>query len=93
MQLQRDVRIFRRILRRTFDIHLIKTYTPGSLAGEFVITDGFGAKMPQCKIIHIMRTVGFQHIGLKQRVMDDTVQGNAMIGKNVLVVLEILPHF
>ena len=37
--------------------------------------------------------MGFEHVGLQQGVMNDTVQRDAMIRKDVLVVLEVLPQF
>ena len=74
MQLQRDVRIFSRILRGAFDIDLIKIYPAGTLACDLIIIDCLDAEMPQCKVIHIVQTVRFEHIGLEQRVMNDTVQ-------------------
>ena len=93
MQAKRDVGIFRRILGSAFDVHLIKIYPAGSLARDLIITDSLDAEMPQCKVIHIMRAMGFEHIGLEQRVMNDTVQGDTITGQNMLIVLQILPKF
>ena len=91
MQLQGNIRILRRILRRPLNLHLIKTYPARSLAGDFVIADRSDAQMPQRKTIHIMRAMGFKHVGLQQGVMDDAVQYNAMIGKMCLSYLRFCP--
>ncbi len=40
-----------------------------------------------------MALVRFEHIGLKQRVMHDAAQFNAMIGEDMAVVFQMLADF
>jgi hypothetical protein len=39
-----------------------------------------------------VRLVAFQHVGLEQGVVSDAVENDAVVGENVLVVLEVLPE-
>ena len=45
------------------------------------------------KIIHVMRFVAFQHIRLQQRVVSRAAQCDAVVGKYVRVVLDVLSEF
>ena len=37
-----------------------------------------------------MRLVGFQHVGCQQGVVGNAGQGDAVVGKDVAVILEVL---
>ena len=93
MQPKGNISILRRILRRARDLYLVETYPARTLPGDVVVTDGSDIEVPQRKVVHIMRTMGFEHVRLQQGVMNDTVQRDPMIRKDVLVVLEVLPQF
>ena len=93
VQLQRDVGIFGGITRGGIQIDLIETQLLRTLADHFRIADGLHIEMAQREVIHVVRLVRFQHIGLQQRVLGNARKRDTMIGENVSIVFEVLPEF
>ena len=85
VQLQGDVGIFRRVARGGCQVHLIKANLLGALAHHFGITDGLDSQVALREIIHVVRLVAFQHVGLQQGVFGNACQRDAVIGEDVLV--------
>ena len=92
MQLQRDVGIFRRVLRGGVEVDLVETDLLRALARHLGVGDGLHAEMAQREVVHVVRLVRFQHVGLQQGVFGDAAQGDAVVGEDVLVVFEVLPE-
>ena len=93
MQLQRYVRVFGRVLGGASDLHLSEGDAAGSLAGDFVVSDGGNVKMAGGEAVHVVRKMAFQHIGLQQRVVFHPAEHNSTVGEYMLVVLEVLSDF
>ena len=93
MQLQRDVGIFGGIVRGGINVHLIEADLFGALASHVGEADGLDVEMTQREIVHVVRLVAFQHIGLQQRVVVYPCQCDAVIGEDMHVVFEVLPEF
>ena len=65
----------------------------GALADHFGIGNRLDAEMSPREIVHVVRTVRFEHVGLEQRIVRDAREREPMVGEHVLVVLEVLPEF
>ena len=92
MQLQRDVGIFGGIVRGGVDIHLVEADLFRALARHFGEADGLHVEMAQREVVHVVRLVAFQHVGLQQRVVVYTRKPDAVIGEDMHVVFEVLPE-
>ena len=92
MQLQRDVGILGRIRGRILDAHLVEADLRRALAGDLGVGDRLHVEMAPREVVHVVRLVRFEHIGLEQRVVRDAGQREAVIGEHVLVVLDVLPE-
>ena len=93
MQLQCDVGVLGGVFAGALDGHLFEADAVRTLAGHFVVADGFDAQMAIGEAVHIVRQVAFQHVGLQQGIVLDAGEQYAVVGKNMLVVLQILSEF
>jgi hypothetical protein len=90
MHAQGDVGILGGVFGGARDIDLGEGNAVGALAGDGVVADRGQAAMARGEGAEVVRLVGFQHIGLQQRVLDDAAQAHAVVGEDVAVVLEVL---
>ena len=51
------------------EIDLVEADLLCALARDFVVGDGLDAEMAQREVVHVVRLVAFQHVGLQQRVV------------------------
>ena len=95
VQLQTEISVFRTILGSFGDLDLIEANLVGAFAAQIFKGNGFESEMAQRELTEVVPAhagfSGFEYIGLQQRVVRDAGQGDAMIGENVLVVLQVLP--
>ena len=92
MQLQGDFGVLRRILSGDVDCHLFEADLAGTLAGHRFVLDGGASQMAGGERIHVVTAMRLDHIALQQGVMHDAPQRYAVVGKNMSIVLEVLPH-
>ncbi len=78
-------------MRGDVQIDLIETNLLGAFARHINITDGFYIEMAQRQAVHVMRLMALQHVRLQQRIALYATQHNAVIGKDVFVVFQVLP--
>ena len=90
MQLQRNVGVFRRIIRGALDRYLVETDLARSLAAHLDVRERLYAQMARGEVIHIVRLMTFQHVRLQQRIVRDPVETDSVVGEHVRVVLEVL---
>ena len=93
MQLQCDVGIFGGIVRGGSDIHLVEADLFRALARHVGEADGLHMEMAQREVVHVVRLVAFQHVGLQQRVVVYAGQRDAVVGEDMHVEFEVLPEF
>ena len=92
MEAQGNVRILRRVVCRDRKVNLIKTNLMNALATNLFITDGFHSQVAFGQAIHIVGHVRFEHVRLEQSIKCNTLECDAIVGKNMNVVLEILSN-
>ncbi len=92
MHAQRDIGILGGVFGGARDIDLGEGNARGTLAGDGVVADRGQTAVARREGAEVMRLVGFQYIGLQQRVLDDAAQAQAVVGEDVAVVLEVLPQ-
>ena len=90
MELQRDIGILGRIRGGLIQRDLVEVDLLRALARHFSVRERLDAEMPPREIVHVMRTVRFEHVRLEQRVVRDAGENEPVIGKHVLIVFEIL---
>ena len=90
MELQRDIGVLGRIRGGLIQRDLVEVDLLRALAGNFSVGERLDAEMPPREIVHVMRTVRFEHVRLEQRVVRDAGENEAVIGKHVLIVFEVL---
>ncbi len=92
VQLQRDVGILGGIARSGVEIDLVETNLFCALADHLGVADGFDIQMAQREVVHVVRLVAFQHVGLQQRIVVYPGKCDAVVGEDVQVVFEVLPE-
>ena len=92
MDIQTLVRIFARIFRGLVDIDLGKRNLMHPFAAHVFVSQTRAANMPQCQTGQVVRLVNFQHITLQHGVMRIAAHLNALIGKHMPVVFNVLAH-
>ncbi len=90
MHAQGDVGILGSIGGGVLDIYLGEGNAVRALAGDVVVADRLQPEVTCGERTEVVRLVGFQYVGLQQRVVDDAGQCDAVIGEDVAVVLEVL---
>src|SRR6266571_2815698 len=90
VDLQCDVGVLGGVRRRPRDIDLLEGNALYAGAGHLVVGEGLHAEMAGGKAVHVVTRVALQHVGLEQGVVGDAPQCDAVIGKHVLVVLDVL---
>ncbi len=87
MQLQAQIRIFGAVFAGLVYRNLIETNLTHAFAAQVFKGDGLLTEMAQCKLPEIVTAyagfAGFEYVGLKQRVLRDTSERNAVIGKHM----------
>ena len=77
MQAQRDVGVLGRVFGRAVDGHLLEGDALGALAGHVVVADRLDVQVTPREVVHVVRLVRFEHVGLEQRVVRDAAQREA----------------
>ena len=90
MQAQGDVGVLGGVVGGAVDRDLVEADLLGALAADIRIGDRREAQVALGERVHVVRAVGFQHVGLQQGVVGDAAQGDAVVGEHVGVVLEVL---
>ena len=93
VQLQRDIDILTRILRRLVDRDLVETDVSRALAGDVGVADRLHTEMAPGETVHIVRPLRLEHVGLQQCVVSNAGQRDAVVGEHVLIVLDVLADF
>ncbi|MDR6205547.1 hypothetical protein QF025_004267 [Paraburkholderia graminis] len=93
MQTQRDVGVFGCVFGGLVERDFVETDLLRALARDVFILDRLDAEMAQREVVHIVRTMRFQHVRLQQRVVFDAAHFNAVIGEHLFVVLQMLTDF
>ena len=93
MELQRDVGVLGRVGRRIGDAHLVELDLLRALAGDLGVGDRLDVQVAPREIVHVVRTVRLEHVGLQQRVVRDAAKHETVVREHVLVVLDVLAHF
>ena len=92
MQAQRDVGILGGVFGRAVERHFVKADLRGPLATHLFVGDGLQLQHAICQCIHAVIAVGLKHVRLQHRVVLDATQRNAVVGKHVRVVLQMLAN-
>ena len=91
VQAQGDVGVFRRVGGGALDIDLVEPDLRGTLAAHFLEGDGLVVQVAQGQAVHVMGAVRLEHIGFEQRVVHNASQLDAVVGKHMAVVFQVLP--
>ncbi len=87
---EREIGVLGSVGRGPRDIDLLEGNAPDAGALHLVVSEGFQSEMTGSEAVHVVARVALQHVGLEQRVVRDAPQDNAVVGKHVLVVLDVL---
>ena len=93
MHVQRLVGVFARIFSGFVDINLVKANLAGAFAAQVFETDARATQMAQCKTRQAVFLVHLQHIALQHGVVRVALHLDAVVGKDVAVVLDVLAEF
>ena len=93
VQLQRDVRIFRRIFAGLFNRDLIEADLLRTFAGDLFKCNRLDAQMALAQVVHAMVHVRFEYVGLQQGIMRHAAQHHAVISEYVHIVFQVLADF
>jgi len=74
VELQRHVGVFRCILGRALDRHLLEGNPACALSRHFVVGKRLEVEVAFGEIVHVVRLVAFQHVRLQQRVVRDAAK-------------------
>ena len=95
MQAKAQIGIFCAVFGGLLDSDLIKADLAGTFAAQVFIGDGFEPQMASRQLAEVVAAnavlAGFKYIGLEQGIVRDAGQRDTVVGKNVLVVFEVLP--
>ena len=92
MQPERDLGVLGGVLGRAVERHLVEADLAGALAADLDEGDRAPAQVTLRQRIHVMAAMRLQHVALQQRVVRDAGQPDAVVGKHVTVVLQMLAH-
>ena len=91
VQLQRDVRVFGRVLGGPLDRHLVEGDLLRALAGDVLVLDRVDAEVELRAGIHVVARRGrVQHVGLEHRVVAHAGEFDAAALQHVCVVLQVM---
>ncbi len=90
VQAQRDVGILGRVLGGAAQFDLVEADLVDALAAHVDKRNRRVAQVAHGHRVHVVRLVRLEYIRLQQRVVHDALQGDAMVGEDVHVVLEVL---
>ena len=90
VQPQRDVGVFRGVLGRSLDAHLVEADLLGALAGDVLEMNGADAEVFRGHRVHVVaRRRAVEHIGLEHGVVALAAQRDAVIGEHVHVEFHV----
>ena len=87
---QRHVGIFGGVFARALDRDFFEADARGTLAGHVVVADRGETQMARGEVAEFVRLVGFEHVRLQQRVVEDAREPDAVVGEDMTVVFEVL---
>jgi len=94
VQAQAEVGVFRAVFGGLFDGDLVETDLAGALAAQAFERDCRQAEMALGQLAEVVSAhtgfARFEHVGFQQRIVGDAAQGDAVVGKDVFVVLQML---
>ena len=90
VQRQRHFGVLGRVLGRPFDADLVEADLARALAAHLLVRERAASQVPLGQRLHVVPSMGLQHIRLQQRVVLDALQRDAVIGQHMRVVLEVL---
>ena len=64
-----------------------------AFAAQRFVGNGFQAEPASGQFVQAVSQMALDDVGSEHRIADDAVQGDAVVGENVLVVFEVLPDF
>ena len=92
VQAQRHVRVLRGVRCCHVDRHLIERELPDALAGNVLEADGVETQVVLRERVHVVpRGNAVEHIGFEHRIVDRTLQRDAMVEEDVAIVLDVVP--
>ena len=91
VQLQRDVGVLGRVRRGRVDVDLVERQLLRALAGDVFVMNRLAAEVKPGHRIHVVAgRDAVQHVGLEHRIERHALQPDAVSGKHVGVVLEVV---
>jgi len=93
VHIERLVRIFTRIFGRFGNVDLIEFDLTGTFATQVFVSNAAAAHMPLGQTSQAVGLGGLDHIALQHGVMLETLHFDAVVGKHMAVVFNMLAQF
>ena len=90
MQPQRDVRVLGGVVAGALDGDLLERNPVHAFAGDLVVRQRLDVEVAHRQVVHVVRPVRLDDVRLEQRVVRGAGEHDAVIGKRVLIVLDVL---
>ena len=90
---QRHIGVFACVLRGAVNVHLVKANLRSTFAAQVFKAQAFTPQVPRSQALQAVGLVYLEHVALQHGVVQIALHFNAMVGKDMAVVFDMLAQF